>query len=192
MEKREMERLLDLLWVLRGFVDGEAGLEEAARAAAELLGSGFVKPGVFMDALVAVLAAYGAGRLGRVGLAESLASMARDRLRGALVVGTNYAIIDNRDVAVAASVKDAAWHGLKVIVYGEKAYIAGDDVEVVIDDEVRATPWCIEEPEIPRECIVYVVRGRIGERRVERSFDRLDKAIDWVLLEAIRYRLAHA
>ena len=192
MEKMEMVRLLDLLWVLKGFVDGEVSIDAAARVAAELLGSGFVKPGEFMDALVAVLAAYGAMRLGRAGLAESLASMAKDRLRGVLVVGANYAIIDNRDVAVAASVKDAAREGLKVIVYGEKAYIAGDDVEVIIDDEVRATPWCIEEPEIPRECIVYVVRGRIGERRVEWSFDRLDKAIDWTVLEAIRYRLEHA
>lgn len=192
MEKREIVRLLDMLWVLRGFVDGEVSIDAAARVAAELLGSGFVKPGEFRDALVVILAAYGAERLGRAGLALSLASNAKDMLRSALVVGANYAIIDNRDAGVAMSVKDAAWHGLKVIVYGEKAYIAGDDVEVVIDDEVRATPWCIEEPEIPRECIVYVVRGRMGDRRVEGSFDRLDKAIDWVLVEAIRYRLVHA
>ena len=192
MEKREIVRLLDLLWVLRGFVDGEVSIDAAAGAAAELLGSGFVKPGEFRDALVAILAAYGAERLGRASLALSLASTAKDKLRSVLVVGANYAIIDNRDPAVAVSVKDAAWHGLKVIVYGEKAYIASDDVEVVIDDEVRATPWCIEEPEIPRECIVYVVRGRIGERRIERSFNKLDEAIDWVLVEAVRYRLAHA
>ena len=192
MDRRMVERILNLLWALRDYASDEVSLDAAAKVAAELLESGFVKPGKFRDALIEVLAAYGAEVMGKPSLSSRLSLEAKDRIRSILVVGANYAIIDNFDMDVVSSVKGAAWHGLKVIVYGEKAYIAGDNVEVTIDADLKETPDCIEGPELPSNCIIYVVKGRLGDTRVNRVFNRLDEAIDWVLMETLRYQRARA
>ena len=114
-------------------------------------------------------------------------------LEEVLKIGHNYAIIGRRSPDLVASVADAAWKGFKVIVIDDKAYMAGDNVEVEIVGEVSEEPWCMEGGvEVPTGCLEFTVRGRIGGREVVKSFNRLDKAIDWVVSEALRWKWLHA